>query len=580
MAPALQFRTNGHGQRLAYARFGHGPPLVVPPGWISNVQVQFQEPAFADFYAALAERFTVLLYDRRGTGSSDRDRTDFGLESDLIDLEAIVAVLPGEPISFLGLSQGGPLALAWAARHTHRVRRLVLCGTFANGRGIATPEVQRSVVALVRAHWGMGARMLADFFIPGVDEHAPQALWFARLQREGSTAEIAARLLESTYDTDVRSLLPEVRAPALVIHRRGDRVVPAKLGRELAAGLPDARLALLEGNLHLPWMGRVEEIVELTERFLEADDTGSAEAPGAGARPRGVGREDRRYRIVHLDAQAATREALRPRSRVGLAQMDLPTDWLVPRGEGLVGLAAQHVDELADAVRRVVGEARRRRVDLLLMPEMAVDLEHSELERLLLELAASTEMLIVPGSFHHARRRANVCRVFGPSGVLWEQEKHIPAMIRLGDTRMAEGIRPAGERQVIVASTPLGRVAIVICRDFLDLDLRVELRHASPPVDIVLNPALTPVTQDFEAAHLESRRSVYAYCFFCNLASFGRSLVFSPEKGKGGRATGRKLAAGREGLLLKDIDLFGLREARRAWEEIREKETRFIQSTR
>lgn len=127
---------------------------------------------------------------------------------------------------------------------------------------------------------------------------------------------------------------------------------------------------------------------------------------------------------------------------------------------------------------------------------------------------------------------------------------------------------------MIIGATPLGRIAITACRDFLDMDLRVALKNADPPADIVLNPAFTPVTADFEAAHFEARRSLYACCVFANFAEFGGSLIHSPEKSR------RKFSAppGREGLLHRDLDLFGLRAARRRWEL--ERGERFIQSTR
>ena len=182
---------------------------------------------------------------------------------------------------------------------------------------------------------------------------------------------------------------------------------------------------------------------------------------------------------------------------------------------------------------------------------------------------------MVPGAFHVPESRANVCKVVGPGGILWEQEKHIPASIVLDGHRVTEGIRPSGMR-LTIADTRFGRIAVAICRDFLDLDLRVELKNTEPPVDIVLNPAFTPVTDDFEAAHFEARRSLYAYCLFCNAARFGNSRISSPEKER----RRRRLPPGREALLFKDVDLLALRAARRHWETLRGEESRFIQSTR
>jgi predicted amidohydrolase len=164
--------------------------------------------------------------------------------------------------------------------------------------------------------------------------------------------------------------------------------------------------------------------------------------------------------------------------------------------------------------------------------------------------------------------------VFGPQGVVWEQEKHLPAILSLGGRQVHEPI-PAGPKPVVVANTQFGRVAIVICRDFLDLDLRVALRRCTPAVDLILNPAFTPVTADFQAAHFEARRSLFAYCFFCNAAEFGGSAINTPEQSRRRRA----LPAGREAILWKDVDLVGLRAQRGEWADIRGR-PQFIQSTR
>jgi predicted amidohydrolase len=170
----------------------------------------------------------------------------------------------------------------------------------------------------------------------------------------------------------------------------------------------------------------------------------------------------------------------------------------------------------------------------------------------------------------------NVARAIGPEGLLWEQEKHIPATLTLAGRRFTEGIRPSSSRKIVVAGTRWGRIAIVICRDYLDLDLRAALRHAEPPVDLVLNPAFTPVTADFEAVHLEARRAIYACSLFANAAAFGRSLAHAPDRGR----RRRPLAPGKETLLCKDVDLEALRAARLEWDRRHGVDARFIQSTR
>lgn len=121
-----------------------------------------------------------------------------------------------------------------------------------------------------------------------------------------------------------------------------------------------------------------------------------------------------------------------------------------------------------------------------------------------------------------------------------------------------------------------GKIVIVICRDFLDMDLRVELKNFEPPIDIILNPAFTPVTADFKAVHFDARRSIYAYTFFANIADYGNSLIYTPEKER----VERIIPSKQEDLIYKDVDLFRLRSERKKWEKEQKKEIQFIQSTR
>ena len=167
--------------------------------------------------------------------------------------------------------------------------------------------------------------------------------------------------------------------------------------------------------------------------------------------------------------------------------------------------------------------------------------------------------------------------VIGPDGVLWQQEKHMPAIIHYQGRRIKEGIETETfPRNTIVCRTEFGNIAITICRDFLDMDLRVELKNSDPPVDLIFNPAFTPVTVDFQAAHFDARRSIYAYCFFANIAEIGESFIFTPER----EHMERRIPAKEEKLIYKDIDLFRLRSERKKWEIEHAKSRGFIQSTR
>ncbi|MFW9979871.1 MAG: tetratricopeptide repeat protein [Candidatus Thorarchaeota archaeon] len=291
----------------------------------------------------------------------------------------------------------------------------------------------------------------------------------------------------------------------------------------------------------------------------------------------------RKYKIVHLDLLKENQQHEVSSFRVGLAQIGLSTngdilsEFYEEMESGLFKIRDDKVEAIKQLVHTMMEEANKAGVHILFFPELTIDFNHDSILTTLSELANCYGMVLVPGSFHSSISRSNVCRVIGPDGVLWEQKKHIPAVIHFEGNKIEEGIDIESQpREIIVANTKYGRIAIAICRDFLDMDLRVELKNSDPPVDLIFNPAFTPVTADFRAAHFDARRSIYAYCFFANVAEFGDSLIYSPEKDR----IERTLPKGEEGLLCKEVDLFQLRAERKRWELEQKRDRSFIQSTR
>jgi pimeloyl-ACP methyl ester carboxylesterase/DNA-binding CsgD family transcriptional regulator len=233
--------------RVAYAMTGSGPPLVYVPGWVSHLGLMWENPEHRRFVEALAREHTVIQYDKVGCGLSDRARTDFTMESELAVLEALVEHLELKRFALFGSCESGQVAAAYAVRHPDVLSSLIVYGSCARGADLAPDEVKRSVLALVRAHWGLGSRVLADIWFP--DAPVELTALFARLQRAAATADTAASLLDMFYRFDVADLLPMVRVPTLVAHRRGSRAVRFELGRELAALIPGAQLAALDGRM-------------------------------------------------------------------------------------------------------------------------------------------------------------------------------------------------------------------------------------------------------------------------------------------------------------------------------------------
>jgi tetratricopeptide (TPR) repeat protein/predicted amidohydrolase len=292
--------------------------------------------------------------------------------------------------------------------------------------------------------------------------------------------------------------------------------------------------------------------------------------------------EQAKYSLVHRDLLKGTDSSEMSKFRVGIAQFglseggDILNELYEEKVDGLIGFQEQAIESIREKLKEMVNKAQSNGINILLFPEMTIDLSFKPLADDLEEFAKQYDMIIIPGSFHDQNTRRNVCRVYGPDGILWEQEKHIPAIIHIGGKRFIERIDVPETKNTIICKTKYGRIAITICRDFLDMDLRVELKNSDPPVDLVINPAFTPVTADFKAAHFDARRSIYAYCFFANVAEFGDSLIYTPEKNR----TDLTIPRGEEGLIYKDVDLFQLRAERKKWEEERKKQVSFIQSTR
>jgi pimeloyl-ACP methyl ester carboxylesterase/DNA-binding CsgD family transcriptional regulator len=268
------------GHRFAYATVGSGPPLLLPALWIGHLELEWGFAEFRTFVQALAVRRTVIRYDRIGAGLSDRpdEPPASSLEREVRTIAALVDELELERVSLFGISFGGGPALAFAARHPSRVRSVALFGAYADGARIAPAALREAMVATVRAHWGAGSRQLAAVWLPGADAETLER--FARVQRAAASAEVAAAMLEGVYAADLRALLGQVEAPALVMHRRADRAMPFAQGRELAAALPEARLVALDGDAHFPWIGDSDAVLGALGAFL--DEHHPARAPRDG----------------------------------------------------------------------------------------------------------------------------------------------------------------------------------------------------------------------------------------------------------------------------------------------------------
>ena len=263
--PRIRYCSTSAG-RVAYSTAGAGPALLCDSGWITHLRKQLELYSFGSFIEHLAERFTVIRYDKPGCGLSDRDGIDLSFDGQVGAALAVAEEVGADRFSVFGASQGGQLGAAIAARYPQRVEALVLYGTCANGSDLAPAEVRSSIVALVRAHWGLGLKALAGAFV--TDPTAEEVDAFAGFQRASATAPVAADLLAAYYDTDIRALLPAIRARTTVLHREADKGTRFELGREVAALIPGATLVPLPGSSHLFYHGDWPAVLDAVLGFL------------------------------------------------------------------------------------------------------------------------------------------------------------------------------------------------------------------------------------------------------------------------------------------------------------------------
>jgi pimeloyl-ACP methyl ester carboxylesterase/DNA-binding CsgD family transcriptional regulator len=299
--PRIRYCSTPAG-RVAYSTWGAGPPLLFDSGWITDLRGQLELAAFGSFVGRLAEQFSVIRYDKPGCGLSDRDGIDLSFDGQVAAALAVADAVGAGRFRLFGASQGGQLAAAVAARYPERVEALVLYGMCASGRDLAPAGVRDSVVALVRAHWGLGLKALAGAFV--TDPTAEELEAFTRFQRASASAAVAARLLEVYYDTDIRALLPAIRARTAVLHREADKGTRFELGREVAALIPGATLIPLPGSSHVFYHGDWLAVLDAVLGFL---------CEPASAGPRLTGRE---LEVAGLVAEGLTNQAIARRLSV------------------------------------------------------------------------------------------------------------------------------------------------------------------------------------------------------------------------------------------------------------------------
>ncbi|GAA3744850.1 hypothetical protein GCM10022239_20480 [Leifsonia bigeumensis] len=258
MRNAVSFTTSSDGTRIAWSRHGSGPPLVRVATWLTHLDYDWSSPLWSHWLTELGQRFTVIRYDDRGSGLSDRDPQAYGLDQWVADLEAVVSAAGLSSFTLLGMSQGGAVAVEYARRHPDQVTNLLLWGAY--GRAAmerAVTDLEREEIELewqmIKLGWGRAdpiyRRVFTSSMIPEATEI--QLRWFDELQRRSMSPEAALASARARSTVNVASSAREVSARTLVLHADGDRSVPFEEGRRLAGLIPDARFVSLRGRNHI-----------------------------------------------------------------------------------------------------------------------------------------------------------------------------------------------------------------------------------------------------------------------------------------------------------------------------------------
>ena len=254
----IRFCTTGDGTRLAYAASGAGPPLVKAANWLSHLDYDWESPVWRHWLAELSRRFRLIRYDERGCGLSDWDIGRFSFDDWVDDLEAVVDAAGLDRFPLLGISQGGPVAIAYAVRHPQRVTHLVLLGSFAQGRRkrARTPDehdLAEAHIEIVRMGWSRPDPMYRQIFVSRFLPDATQEQWrsFDELQRRSTSPENAWRFVDEFANIDVTSLAPKLTVPTLIMCSRREPDNRFEQSRVLAALIPDSHLVPLDSSNHL-----------------------------------------------------------------------------------------------------------------------------------------------------------------------------------------------------------------------------------------------------------------------------------------------------------------------------------------
>ncbi len=273
MVPKTQYAKSGD-VRIAYQVVGEGPfDLVFVPGFISNLDVAWEEPYRARVWTRLAAFARLIMFDKRGTGLSDRTVGVPTLEERMDDVRAVMDAVGSQRAALFGISEGGAMSVLFAATYPERTRALVLYGAYGHfSSWVVPPDMMEAALDRMEKNWGTGDSL--RLFAPSVASDETFKLSWARFERLGASPSAVVALMRMNSEIDIRPILPSIRVPTFIIHRQGDVRVNVEAGRFMARQIPNAKYLELPGSDHMLWTGETERILDEVEEFL----TGSRSA--------------------------------------------------------------------------------------------------------------------------------------------------------------------------------------------------------------------------------------------------------------------------------------------------------------
>jgi len=267
MEPRIQYAKTSDGVNIAYWTLGRGEPLIaMAPLPFTHLRLEWEMPEIRRWYERLAQRRTLIRYDGRGLGLSDRDARDFSLDAMLLDLEAVADRVAPSTFTLLGCVNSGPAAIAYEVRHPNRVSHLILWCSYARATLFFDGPEAKALRGLVETDWRTFALTVAHSREGWSQGEA--AGRFVRLVQEAVTPQTQAEFMDTMRLADVSGLLSSVTTPTLILHRPDSTQLPQAAATELAAGIPDARLVLLKGAALAPYLGNTEEVLTAVFEFL------------------------------------------------------------------------------------------------------------------------------------------------------------------------------------------------------------------------------------------------------------------------------------------------------------------------